>query len=257
MVLARAIPTATDAGNYTVYYKVVGDDNYNDVEAATVEPFITKIDATGTAPKAVKLPYNGKAQELVEAGETNDGRMQYSLDGESYADAIPTATNVGTYMVYYKVAGDKNHNDAELGNVKSEIVKSDPAVTAPTATTGPFIRMGCRPADESRSTKSSATLFRAAPLRSTWSSSATRRKRTGSGNRKPSGRKETPRYRSPITLCFLARASKLPHSFSVGTWERRAGSPWSPARISSKKVSSNGERVFSTMDVFFGWVGED
>ncbi len=135
---AEAIPTATDAGNYTVYFKVVGDDNYNDVEAATVEPFITKIDATGTAPKAVMLSYNGKAQELVEAGETNDGRMQYSLDGESYADAIPTATNVGTYMVYYKVAGDKNHNDAELGNVKSEIVKSDPAVTAPTGKQLPY-----------------------------------------------------------------------------------------------------------------------
>lgn len=135
---AEAIPTATDAGNYTVYYKVVGDANYNDVDAATVQPFIAKIDATGTAPKAVKLSYNGKAQALAEAGQTDDGKMQYSLDGTSYQDAIPTATNVGTYMVYYKVAGDKNHNDVTLGNIKSEIVKSDPTVTAPTGKQLPY-----------------------------------------------------------------------------------------------------------------------
>ena len=49
------------------------------------------------------LVYNGKAQELVTAGVAVDGVMVYSLDNKEFSAVIPTATDAGTYKVYYMV----------------------------------------------------------------------------------------------------------------------------------------------------------
>lgn len=50
------------------------------------------------------LQYNGAPQALVSAGNTTAGTLVYSLEenGE-YTSAIPAATDVGTYTVWYKV----------------------------------------------------------------------------------------------------------------------------------------------------------
>ena len=37
--------------------------------------------------------------------------MQYSLDGETWTDTIPTGKDAGSYTVNYKYVGDSNHND--------------------------------------------------------------------------------------------------------------------------------------------------
>jgi len=71
------------------------------------------------------LMYNGKAQELIVAGEAEGGTMVYSLDadGDFTAD-IPTATNAGTYTVYYKVLGDDTHGDSEVASLSVTIQKA-------------------------------------------------------------------------------------------------------------------------------------
>ena len=132
------IPTATNAGTYTVEYKVVVDGNYNAAEGGSVEVTIDKIDASVTAPTAkTGLAYTGSAQELIAAGSVVGGKMQYKLSTETeWSDNIPTATNAGTYTVEYKVVPDDNHNAAEGGSVEVTIDKIDASVTAPTAKTG-------------------------------------------------------------------------------------------------------------------------
>ncbi len=57
-----------------------------------------------TAPVAVTgLKADGTALELVTAGTADSySVMQYSLDGETFSAAIPTATEAGEYTVYYK-----------------------------------------------------------------------------------------------------------------------------------------------------------
>ena len=73
------------------------------------------------APTARMLTYTGSAQELVNAGATDDGTLNYALTNEntaptdesSYSSSIPTGTDVGTYYVWYKVVGDANHTDSE------------------------------------------------------------------------------------------------------------------------------------------------
>ena len=62
------------------------------------------------APEAIeKLTYSGGEQALVSAGESNYGKVLYSLseDGE-YTEAIPTGKDAKTYTVYYKAqAGEE------------------------------------------------------------------------------------------------------------------------------------------------------
>lgn len=97
---------------------------------------INKADATiATAPTAKELTYNGTAQELINAGSTNDGEMQYKLSTETtWSTNIPTATNQGTYTVNYRVVGDINHYDSEIGEVTITINRAAAIVTkAPAA----------------------------------------------------------------------------------------------------------------------------
>ncbi len=132
---SETIPTATNAGTYTVYYKVVGDENHNDSEIGTVEVTIAKAASSVTAPTAKELTYTGEAKALITAGTASGGTLVYSLDNVTFAKTIPTETNAGKYTVYYKVVGDENHNDSEIGTVEVTIAQATPIVTAPTGRT--------------------------------------------------------------------------------------------------------------------------
>lgn len=81
---------------------------------------IGKATPTVTAPTAIDdLIYNGSAQALVTAGTTDFGTLLYSLDGNTYAADIPTATDAANYTVYYKVEATDNWNavDAQMVEV--------------------------------------------------------------------------------------------------------------------------------------------
>jgi len=130
------IPTAKEAGEYTVYYRVDADGNHNDVEKTAIAVSIAKANAAVTTEPVAydTLAYNGADQELIIAGQAAGGEMQYSLDGENYATTIPTAKEIGNYTVYYKVAGDANHNDVDAATIAVSIAKPRAVLTqAPAA----------------------------------------------------------------------------------------------------------------------------
>ena len=106
-----SIPTYTNAGTHTVYYKISAE-NYKDKTGKLNIVINKKVAVVTTAPKVRDLTYNGSAQALVTAGTTNNGTLQYSLDNKNWSTTIPTGTNAGTYDVYYKVVGDSNHSDS-------------------------------------------------------------------------------------------------------------------------------------------------
>lgn len=56
---SQDIPTATDAGEYTVWYRVIGDENHNDTTPASVAVRIGKKPLTITGVTAVSKPYDG------------------------------------------------------------------------------------------------------------------------------------------------------------------------------------------------------
>ena len=100
----------TAAGTATVTITAVEGSNYSGTATKTFT--IVKADITmTTAPAAVSgLVYSGEAQTLITAGVASFGTVVYSLDGENFSDALPQATDAGTYTVTYKVEGDDNHN---------------------------------------------------------------------------------------------------------------------------------------------------
>ena len=127
------LPTGTDAGEYTVYYKVVGNSNYNDVAEASLSTItIAKATPTVTAPTAATLEaYNGSAQILINAGSTTGGTLQYKVGDGTYSEDLPTGTDAGEYTVYYKVVGNSNYNDVtEQSLTAITIEKAQPVITA-------------------------------------------------------------------------------------------------------------------------------
>ena len=116
---STTIPTS----EYTVSYSnnvnvgtatvtITDKDGGNYVVSGSAKFTITSATANVTVPKAKSgLVYNGSAQELIIAGSSDAGEMQYSLDGSNYSTAIPKGTDAKTYTVYYRVKGDANHSD--------------------------------------------------------------------------------------------------------------------------------------------------
>ena len=140
-IWSSEIPTATNAGEYTVYYKVLGDDSHSDLiddEKQQLTVTIAKADAQVTAPTAkTGLTYNGESQALVVAGSALGATIEYKLGDGEWTTDIPTATDAGEYMVIYKAVADANYNVVDGENKLSiTIAKADAQVTAPTAKTG-------------------------------------------------------------------------------------------------------------------------
>ena len=120
------------AGTATI--TITGKKNYAKTTSKTFN--IVKATPTVTALTAVAdLEYKGSEQELVTKGDTDFGTLLYSLDGTNYSDAIPTATDAGTYTVYYKVAGDANHKDVsgsiEVTIASKAVTNDDITITIP------------------------------------------------------------------------------------------------------------------------------
>ena len=106
----------TGKGNYTgykiVYFKITQKDN--PVKVEPIKP-----------PNGKNLVYNTQAQALVTTSNAQ-GNVCYSLDSAltscDTANNIPTATEAGTYTVYYYVKGNTNYK-FKAGSVQVTIDK--------------------------------------------------------------------------------------------------------------------------------------
>ena len=107
----------------TVYYQVTADNYDTYTGSATIT--INKADSTVTPPKAKRgLAASGSAQELIEAGSVDGGKMLYAVTtkneeptADKFSEAIPSGTEAGTYYVWYKTAGDADHADTGVEGI--------------------------------------------------------------------------------------------------------------------------------------------
>ena len=114
-----SLPTLV--GDYTVKAEVAAKGNYQG-GTATANFSIKKAAASITPPKAKTLTYNGADQELVSAGSSSDGQVQYKLSTETtWSTSIPKRMDKGTYMVDYQLIGDANHSDIAPASVQVTI----------------------------------------------------------------------------------------------------------------------------------------
>ena len=102
----------------------IGTENYIISSIVTGTLTVNKIEAVVTAPTAkTGLKYTGEPQELVNAGSTTGGTIEYKLDDDDWSTDIPTAVNVdNNYVVYYRIVGGDNYNDI-AGVALSEAIK--------------------------------------------------------------------------------------------------------------------------------------
>ena len=130
---SSANPTLTNVGEMVVYYKI-SKTGYSTVQGSK-KIVITKAAGKVTPPTAKALKYTGNAQELVNAGSSTTGQIQYKVGSTgTYSTKIPTGTDVGTYNVYYKVVGDSNHNDVSERSLNVTIKPTGPTKVKPTST---------------------------------------------------------------------------------------------------------------------------
>ncbi len=105
--------------------------------------YTTQFTKTGVyiakAPGEISAPegktgqvYTGQTQALLESAATSTtGEVRYKLGEDGvYSAALPTATQAGTYTVYYKSLGDGNHEDTAEASVTVTIARQEVAVPA-------------------------------------------------------------------------------------------------------------------------------
>jgi hypothetical protein len=125
------IPTMDNAGTYSIYYRVLESANYYGTDGTdNITNSIAKVTPTVVAPTPRVLTYNTSSQALVNAGSTNWGTLQYSLDNSSWSTNIPEAINYGSYTVYYRVVGNSNINSVASTSVACSIAEK--RVSTPT-----------------------------------------------------------------------------------------------------------------------------
>ena len=121
-------------------YNALTDDQKAYVSADTLKKLtdaedklvIIQVMSEVSAKTGSGMTYTGNPIQLINTPTTAlpaGYTMQYAVttentaptDASLYTTSIPTATNTGTYYVWYKVVGDENHNDTEAVCVTASI----------------------------------------------------------------------------------------------------------------------------------------
>ena len=108
-------PSFTDAGEYTVYYQITADGymTKNDSISFVIQQAEWNVLQEPTAK--TNLKYTGEPIELVTPGIVEGATMYYTVLDSNYnyvvyySTDIPTATEVGTYKVYFEVPETDNY----------------------------------------------------------------------------------------------------------------------------------------------------
>ena len=108
-----ALPSAINAGTYTVYYKVVGDENHTGVAEASIEAIIAKATITPTVTLQ-GWDYGDEPNIPVVEGNLGNGSVTftYATQGSNqFSTEIPTVA--GNYIVKATIAETENYLGAE------------------------------------------------------------------------------------------------------------------------------------------------
>ena len=143
-IFAETVPTGTNVGSYTVYYKVVGDANHENAEGGQVVVAIAKADATVTFASKTA---SGKMGEAFTAPKVTtspaDLTLAYTSSNGRVATVDPstgavTLVSAGETTITATFAGNDNYNAANdsytLTVAKADAVSSDLSFATGTAT---------------------------------------------------------------------------------------------------------------------------
>ena len=107
-----AIPQATNAGTYTVWYKVVGDSNHNDTAAVSVTVTIARQNITPSVTVSGSYTYNN-GNPIIPTVEVKNGGATLTA-GTDYDLLVSDNTNAGTGKVTVKERAESNYTFTEV-----------------------------------------------------------------------------------------------------------------------------------------------
>ena len=128
------------------HWEIIGVDIWGyPNDEVTIDPgFVTGGKITVTAnwkdmavvtgkPEGKTLKYNGSEQELVSAGEAENGTMNYAIGDDDttapdtgWSETVPKRKDKGTYYVWYKAKGTGGYADSDPGFTTATISDKDP-----------------------------------------------------------------------------------------------------------------------------------
>ena len=116
------IPTATNAGNYTVEYKLVLSGNYDEVEGGTIDVTIAKAiyDLTGVKFENASKVYNGLNQSINTYSGTLPQGVEISYSG--------SGKEVGEYTITANFTGDVNNYEL-IDSMKATLTITNATMT--------------------------------------------------------------------------------------------------------------------------------
>lgn len=126
------VPSGTDAGDYTIYYMISGNSNFYDTESANTNATIDKKTPQIEPPKSnAPIVYDGQEHALLISGSVLNGwgEIVYSTDYINWSTEVPSASTIGSYTVFWKLDGDKNHNGIDAASISVDIAMGVAEIT--------------------------------------------------------------------------------------------------------------------------------
>ena len=123
---STTIPTGTNANNYTSYWRIVGNNNYNDVVSESINTTIAKADQSAPVAQGFSVAYGNTATASASGGGSQ-GSIEWSNGNTLTGNAGSSKTTKARW------SGNNNYNSSPYSNeVTLSIVKANQS--APTAT---------------------------------------------------------------------------------------------------------------------------
>lgn len=113
-------PAAVNAGSYTVYYQIKGNENWNDVPSRNISVSIAKRKPS-VSVEGVRVNYSSDAITLVSGETDSDAPLQYSVTG-AWSTTPPKGIAPDTYVVKYKADATANYEAVPEQSVTSYII---------------------------------------------------------------------------------------------------------------------------------------
>ena len=116
---STAIPSAVNAGNYTVYYYIPANETYKEL-LGNVSVIVKKVNTAPSVTNYLGI-YDGNEHTIT----VNSGvQAEYSLDKITWTDVLPTRTEIGETVIYVRTKESINYETSEI--VQAKIIIRDP-----------------------------------------------------------------------------------------------------------------------------------
>ena len=106
---STSIPTGTDAKTYSVYYRVTGDGNHNNVAAATVNVTIGQATITSVTIDQTQFVYDPSVVQVVNVTKVMAGTLVVPVGSYEIVGNSNKATAIGTHTVTIQAKAGTNN----------------------------------------------------------------------------------------------------------------------------------------------------